>query len=152
MSYSIRQRIALGVGAGLLAGVAGTAAMTVSSMLEARLRKREPNSTPSDAAGKVLGVQPRNPAGRARFSTIVHWAYGTSWGAVRGLIGVSGLRDGPATAVHFTAVWGWSLVMLPTLGVAPPPWQQPPAELGIDALHHVVYAGATSAAWRAIVS
>jgi hypothetical protein len=105
MSYAILQRIALGVGAGLLAGAAGTAAMTVSSTLEARLRKRESSSTPSNAAGKVLGV-----------------------------------------------VWGSSLVMLPTLGVAPPPWQQPPAELGIDALHHVVYAGATSAAWRAIVS
>jgi hypothetical protein len=124
----------------------------VSSAIEARLRKRESSSAPSDAAGKVLGVQPRNPAGRARFSTVVHWAYGTSWGAVRGLIGTAGLNDGPATAVHFGAVWGWSLVMLPALSVAPPPWQQPPLELGIDAFHHVVYAGATSAAWRAIVS
>jgi hypothetical protein len=43
-------------------------------------------------------------------------------------------------------------VMLPALGAAPPPWRQDPLELGIDALHHVVYAGATSAAWRAIVS
>jgi hypothetical protein len=152
MSDSTLTRVAFGVGAGLFAGVAGTAAMTVSSAIESRLRKRAPSSAPSDAAGKVLGVQPRNPAGRARFSNVVHWAYGTSWGAVRGLIGTTGLSDGPATAVHFAAVWGWSLVMLPALSVAPPAWQQPPAELGVDALHHVVYAGATSAAWRAIVS
>src|SRR3954467_5624172 len=111
MSDSVLQRVAFGVGAGLLAGAAGTAAMTVSSTLEARLRKRGASSAPSDAAGKVLGVQPRHPAGRARFSSIVHWAYGTSWGAARGLIGTAGLSDGPATAVHFGAVWGWSLVM-----------------------------------------
>jgi hypothetical protein len=152
MSNSLLQRVAFGVGAGLFAGPAGTAAMTVSSTIEGRLRKRGASAAPADAAGKVLGVQPRNPAGRARFSNVVHWSYGTSWGAARGLIGTTGLSGGPATAVHFAVVWGWSLVMLPALRVAPPPWQQPPLELGIDALHHVVYAGATSAAWRAIVS
>jgi hypothetical protein len=150
MSDSALQRVAFGVGAGLLAGAAGTAAMTVSSTIEARLRKRGASSAPSDVAGKVLGVQPRNPAGRARFSTVVHWCYGTSLGAARGLIGAAGLSDGPATAVHFGAVWGWSLVMLPALGVAPVPWQQPRVELGIDALHHLVYASATTAGWRAI--
>jgi hypothetical protein len=150
MSDSTLSRVAFGLGAGLLAGAAGTAAMTVSSTIEARLRKRGASSAPSDAAAKVLGVQPRNPAGNARFSNVVHWSYGTSWGAVRGLIGAAGLGDAPATAVHFGAVWGWSLVMLPALGVAPVPWQQPPLELGVDALHHLIYASATTAGWRVI--
>jgi uncharacterized membrane protein YagU involved in acid resistance len=149
MAEHTLNRVASAIGAGLLAGVAGTAAMTVSNTLEARLRRREPSSTPSDAAGKVLGVQPRNPAGKARFSTVVHWSYGTAWGAARGLIGLAGLGDSAASAVHFTAVWGWSLVMLPALNVTPPPWQQPRAELAVDALHHAVYAGATTAAYRA---
>jgi len=142
-------RVATAIGAGLLAGAAGTAAMTVSSTLEAKLRGRGGSSAPSDAAGNVLGVQPRNPAGRARFSTIVHWTYGTTWGAARGLIGLTGLSEAPATAVHFGAVWGWSLVMLPALGVAPPAWEQPRSEVAIDALHHLVYASATGAAMRA---
>jgi uncharacterized membrane protein YagU involved in acid resistance len=51
--------------------------------------------------------------------------------------------------VHFTAVWGWSLVMLPALGVAAPAWQQPRREMAIDALHHIVYATGASAAFRA---
>jgi hypothetical protein len=147
---SILRRVTAAVGAGLFAGAAGTAAMTVSSSLEARIRGRGGSTAPSDAAGKVLGVQPRHPAGQARFSTIVHWSYGTSWGAARGLIGLTGLDGVPATAVHFGAVWGSSLVMLPALGVAPVPWKQEPLEVGIDALHHVVYAAATSAAWRAL--
>jgi hypothetical protein len=150
MAASPLHRVASAVGVGLLAGAAGTAAMTVSSTLEAKLRKRGSSSAPSDAAGKVLGVQPRDAAGRTRFSTIVHWSYGTGWGAARGLIGLTGLNGASAAAAHFAAVWGSSLVMLPALDVAPPPWQQPPVEVAIDALHHAVYAAGTSAAYRAI--
>jgi hypothetical protein len=145
-------RLACAVGQGLLAGAAGTAAMTLSSSLEAKLRDRGASSAPSEAAGKVLGVQPRDPERQARFSTAVHWSYGTAWGAVRGLIAVVGLSGARATAAHFAAVWGSSLVMLPTLDVAPPPWEQGAAELGVDAFHHLVYAGATSLAWSALES
>jgi hypothetical protein len=142
-----RTQFVTAIGAGLIAGAAGTAAMTLSRALEDRLSGREPSSAPSDAAGKVLGVQPRNPEGRARFSTVVHWSYGTAWGVGRGLIDLAGLRGAGATATHLGAVWGWSLVMLPALGVAEPVWKQNPAALAVDALNHFVYASATSAAW-----
>ena len=139
--------VADAIGRGLLAGVAGTAAMTVSSTLEAKLQGRESSSAPADAAGKVLGVQPRDPDGEARFATAVHWGYGTGWGAVRGLIGLTGMRGPAAMLTHFGAVWGSELAMLPALDVAPPPWKQPLSGIGTDALHHFVYAGATSAAY-----
>jgi len=142
--------IASAVGRGLFAGAAGTAAMTVSSTIEAKLRKREGSTAPADAAGKVLGVQPRNPAGKARFSTVVHWGYGTSWGAVRGLIGAAGLRGAPAAGAHFAAIWPSALVMLPALGVAPPPWKSGATELAVDAGHHAVYVAATSLAYAAL--
>lgn len=138
------------VGRGLFAGAAGTVAMTVSSTLEMKLRNREGSSAPSDAAGKVLGVQPRDGAGEARFSNVVHWSYGTSLGAVRGLLDVAGL-DGPrATLAYFGIVWGSAQVMLPALDVAPPPWKSPPAEIAIDAFHHLVYATAASVAFSAL--
>jgi hypothetical protein len=121
--------------------------MTASSTIEAKLRDRSGSSAPADAAGKVLGVQPRDPDGAARFSNVVHWGYGTSWGAVRGLIGATGLRGVPAGAAHFATVWGSSLVMLPALDVAPAPWKMEGRELAVDAFHHMVYAGATSAAY-----
>jgi len=44
------------IGRGLLAGLAGTAAMTVSSTLEMRLRGRAASSAPADATAKVLGI------------------------------------------------------------------------------------------------
>ena len=124
--------IAADLGKGLFAGAAGTAAMTVSSTLESKLRDRDPSSTPADAAGKVPGVRPRDPEGQARFSTVVHWAYGTNWGAVRGLLGSLGLKGAPAAA--------------------PPVWDSPPAEAAIDAFHHAVYATATGMAYSLLDS
>ena len=138
------------VGTGLFAGAAGTVAMTVSSTLEAKLRQRGSSSAPADAAEKVLGVQPRDPDGQARFSTVVHWGYGTSWGAVRGLIHATGLDGGKAAAAHFAAIWGSAQAMLPALDVAPPLWKSEPKEIAIDAFHHAVYAVATGVAFAAL--
>jgi hypothetical protein len=69
----------------------------------------------------VLGVEPIGEAGKQRFSTAVHWAYGTGWGTARGLLSSSGLPWPQATAAHFGTAWGAGLVMLPALRVAPPP-------------------------------
>lgn len=141
---------AAAVGKGLFAGAAGTVAMTVSSTIEAKLRNRDSSSAPTDAAGKVLGVQPRDEQGQTRFSNVVHWSYGTSWGAVRGLLNAAGVDGPPAVLAHFAAVWGSELVMLPSLGVAPPPWESEPQEIAIDAFHHIVYVMATAAAFAAL--
>ena len=139
--------VAAGVGKGLFAGVVGTAAMTVSSTLEMKIRDRPGSSAPAEAAGKVLGVEPKGEEEQARFSNMVHWGYGTSWGAVRGLIGAAGLEGPGAAAAHLGLVWGTEQVMLPALGVAPPFWRWGVKEVAIDTLHHLVYAGATSVAY-----
>jgi hypothetical protein len=139
--------VAADVGKGLFAGVAGTAAMTVSSTLEMKIRGRQGSSAPAAAASKVLGVEPKGEEEEARFSNLVHWGYGTGWGAVRGLIGAAGLEGPAAAAAHFGAVWGMEQVMLPALGVAPPFWRWGMKEVAIDAFHHLVYAGATSVAY-----
>jgi hypothetical protein len=144
------REVAEDTGKGLVAGAVGTAAMTVSSALESRLRGRQPSDAPAQAAGKVLGVQPRDPEGKQRFSNFVHWAYGTGWGAARGLIAAFGARGARASAEHFALVWGTANVMLPWLRVAPPPWKMPPEELAMDGLHHAVYAGATGLAYELI--
>ena len=139
--------VAAAVGKGLFAGVAGTVAMTASSTIEMKLRGRPASSAPATAAAKVLGVEPKGQSEEARFAIIVHWGYGTSWGAVRGLIGAAGLRGLRANAAHLGAVWGTEQAMLPALGVAPPFWEWGAKEVAIDAFHHLVYAGATGAAY-----
>jgi hypothetical protein len=143
------RRFAEAVGRGLVAGVAGTAAMTVSSTLEMKLRGREPSSAPADAAAKVLGLDGfADDAAKQRFGTLVHWGYGTGWGAVRGLLGLAAPSPAAATAAHLGAVWGSEAVMLPSLGVAPPVWTWGAEEVAIDVGHHIVYAAVTGAVYE----
>jgi hypothetical protein len=139
--------VAAAFGKGIFAGVAGTAAMTLSSTIEMKLRGRPASSTPAQAAAKVLGVEPVDEESEARFSNLVHWGYGTAWGGARGLLGAAGFSGPAATAAHLGAVWGSEQVMLPTLGVTPPLTQWGAKEVAIDALHHLVYAGATRVAY-----
>ncbi len=140
--------LAADIGKGLFAGFAGTLVMTVTQTADNALRKRPPSSTPAEAAGKVLGVQPTGDEEKQRFSNLVHFGYGTGWGAVRGLIGALGLRGTPAMLAHFAAVYGSALLMLPALGVAPPVSEWGAAEIADDAFHHLVYAAAVSAAYE----
>ena len=139
--------VAAAVGKGLFAGVAGTAAMTASSTLEAKLRGRGASSTPAQAAQKVLGVEPIDEGSEARFSNLVHWGYGTVWGGARGLLAAAGLSGPTATAAHLGAVWGSEQIMLPALDVTPPLTEWGVEEIAIDALHHLVYATTTGLAY-----
>lgn len=142
-------RMAADVGVGLAAGLVGTAAMTVSSTIEQKIRPRESSSTPADAASKVLGVEPTDE-GRARFSQLVHIGYGTAWGAVRGLLATVGITGPTASAVHFALVWGAEQVMLPVLKVSPSATQWGASEIAIDGMHHAVYATTTGLAYEAL--
>jgi hypothetical protein len=113
-------RLAADVGKGLFAGAAGTAAMTVSSTFEAKLRGRADSSAPAAAAAAVLGVEPVDDDARQRFNNLAHWGYGIGWGGVRGAICTTGLSAVPATLAHLGAVWGSEQVVLPATGAAPP--------------------------------
>ena len=139
--------VAAAVGKGLFAGVVGTAAMTASSTIEAKLRGRGSSSTPGQAAAKVLGVQPVDEESEARFSNLVHWGYGTAWGGARGLLEAAGLSGPAATVAHFGAVWGSEQVMLPALDVTPPLTEWGAEEIAIDTLHHLVYVTTTGLAY-----
>jgi hypothetical protein len=112
--------VASNIGKGLFAGLAGTAAMTVSSTLEMKLSGRAASETPAQAAEAVLNVEPKDEDSTARFSNLVHWGYGTGWGGVRGLLASAGLSGPLATAAHLGLVWGAEQVVLPALDVSAP--------------------------------
>ena len=143
--------VAEDVGKGLVAGFVGTAAMTASSTLEAKLRRRAPSSAPARATAKVLGIKGfEDDVAAARFNDLSHWGYGTSWGALRGLLGATGMPARTATALHGAAIYGSAQVTLPALEIAPPAVFWPKEEIAIDAFHHLVYAAATGLAYELI--
>jgi hypothetical protein len=143
--------LADGIGRGLVAGFVGTVAMTISSTVEQKVRSREASSAPANAAKKALGIESfASPALEQRFSTLVHWGYGTGWGVARGALRAIGAPPGAATAGHFLSVWGSALVTLPSLDVAPPITMWGRKEVAIDVWHHLVYVTATALAYEAL--
>jgi hypothetical protein len=142
--------IAGAVGRGLFAGFAGTAAITASQMIAAKLRDGGTSDAPVEATAKVLGVTPTGESEKQRWNTLVHWAYGTAWGGARGLLDAAGLSRTAATGAHFGLVWGAAATMLPALRIAPPPTEWPPGQVATDALHHAVYALAAGWTYEAL--
>jgi hypothetical protein len=138
------------IGKGLLAGLAGTAAITLSQMIEMKITKREASDALVKVASEVTGAAPANASQKEKLSNEIHYAYGTSWGVVRGLLGLAGLKGMPATLVHFGAIWATELIMLPKYDAAPPMTEQEPKSIAIDALHHAVYAIAAGMAYDAL--
>src|SRR6266487_2058374 len=141
--------VAEAAGKGLAAGMIGTAAMTVSSTLEARLRGREFSTAPAKAATKALGIETFDDGeAYARFSTLVHWGYGTGWGVARGLMRAFGVGPRVATGAHFATLWGSALYSLPKYEVAPPVTEWAAEDVAVDVFHHLVYVGAAALAFE----
>ena len=138
------------IGKGLLAGLAATTAITISQMIEMKITGRKPSDATLKVATETTGVKPANEAQKEKVSQEVHWAYGTSWGIARGIIGLAGLKGAPAALLHFAAIWGTSLVMLPSYKVSPPINEEEPQAVAIDAMHHAVYAIAATLAYDAL--
>ncbi|HEU4701141.1 MAG TPA: hypothetical protein VFS37_01570 [Conexibacter sp.] len=143
--------VAVALGRGLVAGVAATAAMTVASTAEMKLRRRPPSTAPADVAGRLLGVKPRKRAGE-RFAVVAHAASGVSLGAARGLLDVAGVNGRAAPGAFFAIAWLPELVAVPAAGAAPPPWRWGALEVAISAAHHVVYAAAGETTYRALAA
>lgn len=140
--------VASSVGKGLLAGLAGTAAMTVSSTLEAKLSGRGASDTPSQAVQAAFKIRPADDSGEWLLETLGHWGYGTAWGAIRGLLASAGLSGSGAALAHFGIVWGGEQAVMPLTGVGSPTPAYGVSATATDVFHHAVYAAATSAAYE----
>jgi hypothetical protein len=142
-------KLATEIGNGVLAGAAGTAAMTLSSTLEAKLRGRPYSTAPAKAAARALGIETfEDGAAYARFSNLVHWGYGTGWGIARSALRTAGLGPRLATPAHFAVLWGSALYTLPKYEVAPPVTEWRSDDVAIDIFHHLVYVGAAAVAFE----
>ena len=152
---------------GLAAGVAGTAVMTATQELAARLRPTpategtvppvapadpwESASTPAKLAKRVLeGVfEQEVPPERIPFLTnAMHWRYGTRWGAVYGVVAGTfpgrSLRRGLAFG---TSVWVMAYVQLVPLGLYELPWKYPLRDEALELGYHLAYGTGVNAAF-----
>lgn len=144
MKSSSHESTALGklgaaVGKGLIAGLAGTVAITISQMIEMKITNRKPSNAPADAVEKALHIE-ATPGNKEDFSNEVHWMYGTSWGVMRGLLSLAGITGFAATTLHLASIWGTAATIQPQLDIAPPLSEWDPKDIAIDIFHHAVYA------------
>jgi hypothetical protein len=149
-NHSITGEIAFALGKGIIAGLAGTAAISVAQMIDMKVTGREPSDAPAKAVNKVLNVEATDEEQKEKFIQEVHWTYGTLWGLARGVLDLMGVRGARACAAHWAAIWGTEMIMLPSLKVAPPVKEWGGKEIAKDGLMHVVYAVAAGTVYDAI--
>lgn len=144
------------VARGLLAGAAGTAAMTAAQTAYYQATGSESSDTPFQVAKRIIeGVLQREvPEGSEEaLNTGMHVLYGTSWGVPYAIVSGSHARPRPIlpSAIKLgVAVWGASLVQLPAMQLAPPVWEYDPKSLATDVGFHVVYGLGAALAFRAL--
>jgi hypothetical protein len=119
---------------GLLAGLAGAAAMTAAEKVEQRFTGRPDSHVPGRVLARLTGSPQRpwlNPA--------MHYGQAALTGTVRAVMARAGLR-GPWASAMFTVVrLATDQILENATGVGAPPQTWPRPELVIDLLHKTVY-------------
>ena len=133
------------LGRGVLAGLAGTVAMTAfQKLVEMPLTQREDSFAPADFAEKLLPVRPTTPAGRRRLNYTAHFALGGMWGTAYGIAAAQGLRGQKAVNTVFAVVYTSDLLLNTALGLYQPSrWTA--KDWAIDIVDKYVQAQATGA-------
>jgi len=140
MSSSRRPTPVSAVGRSLAAGAVGTASMDLYWCVRYR------------ASGGTSGPLQWEFGGEPDWEKVsAHWGYGVGWGVAFGIIAGSvpqrrvacGLALGPA-------VWLVGYAVLPLGGYYKPIWEYDARTLGTDPGGHLIYGGATAAAYRAL--
>lgn len=161
MSMSPVRALATGLAAGAMGTGAMTAYQTITSMRKGRslhdaLVPQVPDSweeapAPAQVGYRVVhGVFERDASTRLApaMTNLVHWAYGTGWGGLYGLV-AGGRGAGPGSGASFgTAVWSSGYAVLPAMGIYDPPWKYSAKSLAKDWSYHLVYGVATGVAFR----
>jgi hypothetical protein len=128
----------------VLAGVAGTAAMSATYAIERRLRsKRGPlDYDDSLVPGQIVASIMHLPAVTARedadLGLMLRWVYGSAFGIWHGLLWRR-FRDPLASALFGGTLMSATLSLFPLLGRTPPPWRWPPDVMATCFGTHLIY-------------
>ncbi len=135
---------------GLLAGIAGVAAMTLAEKLEQLITKRPDSYVPAHTLERLLGHSTKQD--NLLLNWAMHWGQGILLGAVRGIMANNGIR-GPVGSFLFMNL---RLLNDQTLenatGVGALPWTWPKDEQAIDLIHKGIYAFVTGAVADALIN
>lgn len=140
----------MALGVGLIAGLAGTAAVTISRKLDKQCAERKPEKALLEVASKVLDIQPTSEEKQEKVVEEIHWAYGASKGILRGALNIIGINGVLGTAAHFATIWYAEKILLPDakkvfpdVKGSKPITEIAPYTLARDSMHQALYAAVT---------
>lgn len=153
------------IGQGLLAGVLGNAVFTGYQALQAKLangNESESSKPPTDWSETPVPAQMGQRVAEGVFeqkiplekadtlTNTMHWLYGTSWGALYGILQETFHRPVANGVALTSAVMAFDYTVLPAMHLYKPPWKYPTATLAKDYGNHLVYGLSVAAAYRAL--
>ncbi len=130
-------------GRGVLAGVAGTAVMTVVEKVEQRVTHRPDSFVPARALLTVLGRRPGDGDEPRGWNHAMHWSTGALLGALSGVWAAIGLRGPRAYLAHAAVRLAFDQTVENATGVGAPPRTWPLREQAVDIGHKAAYSFAT---------
>jgi len=134
---------AAGVWGGLVAGLAGVAAMTAAEKLEQAITHRPNSFVPAHTLERLLRLPHKPDSQRRNLNWAMHWGQGILLGATRGLMPQRGLRGPVGSFLFLNLRLLNDQILENATGVGAPPWTWPVDEQVIDLLHKGIYAFTT---------
>ena len=134
----------------VIAGTAGTAALTASYAIERRMRpgRKGPldyddSLVPGQIVASVMHLGHVSGREDRELGTILRWGYGSAFGLWHGLLGRR-FREPVPTAIFATTLMSATFSLFPLLGRTPPPWRWPADVMATCIATHAAYVAAVA--------
>jgi hypothetical protein len=135
----------------VVAGAAGTAALTLAYRTEHRLRPGverpldyDDSLVPGEIVANVLHLPSVTAREEGELGTLLRWGYGSAFGVVHGFLRRT-IGEPWASLAFGGLLMSATLTLFPLLGRTPPPWRWPKDVLATSIGTHVAYVGSVAA-------
>jgi hypothetical protein len=135
----------------VLAGAAGTAALTAAYAAERRIRRSHKGQLDYDDSlvpGQIVAGVMHLPHVTARedrdLGLALRWSYGSAFGLLHGVLRRT-VGEPKASAAFGATLMTATLTLFPLLGHTPPPWRWPADVMATSLGTHVAYVAAVAA-------
>jgi hypothetical protein len=134
----------------VLAGAAGTAALTLAYRSEHLLRPAvqrpldyDDSLVPGEIVASVLHLPSVTDREDAELGAALRWGYGSAFGIFHGVLRET-IGEPWASVVFGTTLMSATFTLFPLLGRTPPPWRWPADVLATSIATHVIYVAAVA--------
>lgn len=132
----------------VIAGIVGTASLSLAYASERRLRPHHPGPldyddslVPGQIVASVMHLPHVTARQEGKLGLALRWGYGSAFGLWHGLLR-RWLGEPRASAAFGATLMTATLTLFPVLGRTPPPWRWPASVLATAFGTHAAYVGA----------